>query len=255
MRYLLKAAVFSVVTACCFCGILRGQETEKKPEKQRKNIIRYDLSGSLLFGINRYYVFGYERVIGRHQSFSFNFGGAGLPKLVSFNTDSFNLKKDLKNNGFNFSIDYRFYLANENKYDAPHGLYVGPYFSMNHFHRDNTWSYQKAGAAEQLITTETSFTIYTLGAELGYQFILWKRVALDLVMIGPGISNYDLTSKINNDLTDAQKQQLQKGITQLITQKFPGMNYVLSDKQLDANGDLKTWNFGYRYIIHIGFLF
>jgi hypothetical protein len=255
-------AMITLMTAICFCcGVLHGQEsekkpeTEKKPEKIRKNIIRYNLSSSLLFGIDKYYVFGYERVVGPHQSFSVNFGAACLPKLVAFSTDSLNLKTDAKNNGYNFSVDYRFYLAKENKYNAPHGFYIGPYYSLNHFHRVNDWSYQKSGGVEQLFTTTTDFTINTIGGEIGYQVILWKRISLDFVMVGPGISNYYLTAKLDNGLTDAQKQQVQKALTQLITQKFPGMNYVFTGKEFNANGSIKTWNFGYRYLIHIGFLF
>ncbi len=98
-----------------------------------KNIVRYNLSGALLFGADRFVIFGYERVVNPHQSFSVNFGKASLPKFVSINTDSFSIQKDLKNNGFNVSADYRFYLAHENKYYAPHGVYIGPYASYKLF--------------------------------------------------------------------------------------------------------------------------
>lgn len=236
-------------------GELYSQQTAPEKEKEHKNIIRYNLSGGLLFGVNHYIVFGYERVVGPHQSFSVNIGRATLPKLVSFNTDSLNVSQDKKNTGFNVSVDYRFYLAKENRYHAPHGLYIGPYFSYNHFLRENNWTYQNSGSAVQAASTKTTFDIYTIGGELGYQFIIWKRLALDFVMIGPGISHYNLSSSITGDLTDAQRQKLREGVIQIITQKFPGMNYVFSDKHLDANGKLGTWSIGYRYIIHIGFAF
>jgi Protein of unknown function (DUF3575) len=220
-----------------------------------KNIFRYNLSGGLLFGINHYIVFGYERVVGPHQSFSVNIGRASLPKLVSINTDSTNVTQDKKNTGFNASVDYRFYLAKENRYNAPHGLYIGPYLSYNHFMRENDWTVQNQNSTQQAVTTKMDFDIFTIGGEMGYQFIIWKRLALDFVMIGPGTSYYSLTANITGDLTEDQREKIRNGITQIITQKFPGMNYVLSDKQLDANGRLRTWSVGYRYLIHIGFAF
>ncbi len=220
-----------------------------------KNIVRYNLSGGLLFGFSKYVIFGYERVVNPHQSFSVNFGTVALPKLVSINTDSFSLKKDLKNNGFNVSADYRFYLAKENKYFAPHGIYIGPYISYNHFDRNNDWEFQQSGSAQKLISTETQFNIFTAGAELGYQFVFWKRITLDMVLIGPGVSGYNLKTKIEGDLTDEERQNLQDAVKQLLSQKFPGMNYVFADKEFNAHGVLNTTSVGFRYLVHIGFAF
>ena len=224
-------------------------------QKTHKNIVRYNLSGALLFGFDKYVVFGYERVLTPRQSFSINIGGAGLPKFVSINTDSFKVQKDIKNSGFNASADYRFYLSKENKYYAPHGIYIGPYVSFNQFKRDDEWVFQEGSSAQKLITTETKFNIYTAGAELGYQFVFWNRLTLDMVLIGPGISGYDLKAKINGDLTEPQRENLQEALKQLLSQKFPGMNYVFADKELNANGVLNTTSIGFRYLIHIGFAF
>jgi hypothetical protein len=229
------------------------QTVHAKPEKQYKNVIRYDLSGALLFGIDKYAVFGYERVIGPHQSISINVGPASLPKFIAIVTDSFSLSKDTKRSGFNVSVDYRFYLAKENRYAPPHGLYIGPYVSFNKFNRSNDWN--SDSSSQSPITTNTDLQIWTVGGEIGYQFIVWKRLAIDLIMIGPGISNYNLHTSIENTLSEASKEQIQSALKQLLTQKFPGMNYVFSDKQFDASGNIRTWSAGYRYIIHIGFVF
>ncbi len=237
-------------------GMLYAQSASDSTWQQtRKNIIRYNLSGALLFGFDKYVIFGYERLVSPHQSFSINVGGAGLPKFVSINTDSFNLKKDVKNSGLNISADYRFYLAKENKYYAPHGVYIGPYISYNHFDRDNEWTFDKSGSNQRLISTETNFSIYTVGAELGYQFVFWKKLTLDMVLIGPGISGYNLKAKIKGDLTDGERENLQDALKQLISQKFPGMNYVFADKEFNSNGVLSTTSIGFRYLVHIGFAF
>jgi hypothetical protein len=219
-----------------------------------KNVVRYDLSGALIFGIAKYVVFGYERVISPHQSLSLNVGKISLPKIVSIVTDSFSSEKDIKRGGFNISVDYRFYLAKENKFNAPHGLYIGPYYSYNHFTAETQWTINKQGTNE-FVDSHRDFTVHSIGFELGYQFILWKRLTLDLVMIGPGVGFYKYKVTTDNDLDPATKEQLMQAIEQLLTQKFPGMNYVFSDKHFDVDGVIKTSSIGYRYIVHIGFTF
>ena len=89
---------FFLLTAYC-CN---AQMDTSKPMRHYKNVIRYNLSGALLFGLDKYVVFGYERVISPHQSISINVGTASLPKLVSINTDSFSINKDRKRRLTNF---------------------------------------------------------------------------------------------------------------------------------------------------------
>jgi uncharacterized protein DUF3575 len=219
-----------------------------------KNVVRYNLSGALLFGFDSYIVVGYERVLSPRRSISVNFGKASMPKLIEISTDSFNVKKDKKRTGYNISVDYRFYLAKENKFTAPRGVYIGPYYSYNHFETENQWDYKNSSTNTSVQTT-SDLNIHTIGFELGYQFIFWKRLALDLVMVGPGVGFYDYKAKINSNIDPAKKQQILDGLEQLITQKFPGMSYVFSDEHIDGNGAMKTSTIGYRYIVHIGFNF
>lgn len=234
--------------------VSQAQSDSLNSMRRYKNVVRYNLTGALLFGFDKYVVFGYERVIKPNQSISINFGGASLPKLVSISTDSFSVSKDKKSNGFNISVDYRFYLGKENKYPAPRGVYIGPYYSYNKFTRDNQWLYKKSGS-NSYVTTTSTFNINTIGFEFGYQFILWKRFSLDLVLVGPGYGIYNYKVKFDTNLSPQNKEQLLEGLKQLLTQKFPGMNYVFADKEIDANGTLKANTLGYRYIIHIGFAF
>lgn len=245
-----------VLIAICCSQTASGQvDTAAKKGKDYKNIIRYNLSGALLFGIDKYIVFGYERVVSPKQSFSINVGRASLPKLVSFTSDSFALKGDRKNTGFNISLDYRFYLAKENKYNAPHGVYVGPYMAYSQMERKNSWIYENGAPQQSELNTTANFDFFTVGAEIGYQFIFWKRLAVDLVMVGPGFTNYQIKGTIESNLSENAKKRLQNAMKQMITQRFPGMNYILSDEQFDGSGTIGTWNVGYRYLIHIGFAF
>jgi len=252
--------IYRLILALFLCSCIidsSAQQADSLASTPRfyKNVIRYNLSGALLFGADRYVVFGYERVINKKQSVSVNVGRATLPKLISIATDSFSLQKDLKNAGKNFSIDYRFYLSRENKYLPPHGVYVGPYYSYNLFERNNEFNFKRANGTSQVGTTSTKLNIHTFGAEFGYQFVFWKRVALDLVLIGPGVSAYKVNSKLASSLTEAEKEQLRDAVQQSLTQRFPGLNYVLADNELNGDGVLNTTSLGFRYIVHVGFVF
>ena len=250
----MKILWFTLLCLLPIIGIAQQPTDSSNEGRFYKNVIRYNLSGAIVFGIDKYIVFGYERVVSPHQSFSINVGRASLPKLITISTDSFDLEKDQKRSGFNISADYRFYLARENKFRIPHGVYIGPYYSYNHFTGENHWTYKRGGANSN-IGTNTDFDVHTFGFELGYQFVLWKRLTLDMLMVGPGVGFYNYKAKFDSNIDAATREQLFQGLQQLLTQKFPGMNYVFSDKEFSADGTMKTSAIGHRCILHVGFLF
>ena len=137
---------------------------------------------------------------------------------------------------------------------APHGLYIGPYYSFNKFTSETEWRYQK-DQGNSYVNTDSRLNVHTIGFELGYQFILWKRLTLDLLLIGPGVGFYNYDVKFDSNIDAETKDQILDGLEQLLTQKFPGMNYVFSDSHINANGSMRSNNLGYRYIIHVGFAF
>jgi hypothetical protein len=245
--------VHSLVLLFLTSGICTAQ-VKNDSVRHYKNVIRYNLSGALIFGLDRYLVFGYERVIRPNQTISVNVGGVKLPKLISISTDSFSLQKDTKSNGFNISVDYRFYLGKENKFPAPRGAYIGPYYSYNNFTRDNQWQHTQ-GTGNNYVNTHSTLDINTIGFQFGYQLFLWKRLVLDFALVGPGFGIYKYKASFDTNVTAKDKEELLDGLKQLLTQKFPGMNFVFADKQIDADGVMKTNTLGYRYIIHIGFAF
>ena len=246
-----------VLAVIWFAPNTYGQKIVKdSTAKTYKNIIRYNITGALLFGFGKYIVLGYERMLTPRTSFSVNAGSAALPKILAIETDSFQTRRESDRTGINASIDYRFYLAKENKFNAPHGLYIGPYYSYNRFEDDQQWMRHNSSGSNEVFSSST-FDINTFGFELGYQLLLWRRFTLDMVMVGPGLGFYKYKANFTGDvgLSAANKEQLYEALKQRITQRFPGMNFVFSDKSFDADGVIKTSDVGYRYIIHIGFCF
>jgi hypothetical protein len=227
-----------------------------KEERIRKNTVRLNLTNPAIFG-ERSLILGYERTIGEHQSFSINVGQATLPKfkLLSIEDDSIvQLTKSSKDKGFNLTGDYRFYLASENKHRAPRGIYIGPYASYVTMGRENTWNLNTETFQGE-VNTDFTFNMTAIGAQLGYQFVLWKRVALDFVLIGPSVAWYSLEAKLNTSLDADDESALYAKIDEILSSRFPGYSFVLDDIDFKKTGSTNTQSFGFRYTIHLGYRF
>jgi hypothetical protein len=223
-------------------------------KRNRKNTIRINLTNPMLFGDNNY-ILGYERTIGKHQSFSINIGLFTMPKLININTDSITaLNKSVKSRGMSISADYRFYLAKENKYNSPHGLYIGPYFASNSFSRTLELSANTASFTGQL-DANLKFGITTLGFQLGYQFIFWNRVSLDMILFGPGVSLYRTKVSLSTSLDPDQESELFTKINEKLQEKIPGYSLVIKPGEFEKSGSMRTTSLGYRYIVMVGFRF
>jgi len=231
---------------------LSGQE-KTDSLKYLKNTIRFNLTNPMLFG-EKYTVIGYERVVSKHQTFSVNIGRFSLPKWKNFNTDSLAIKDGYSDKGFTVATDYRFYLKKENKYDAPHGLYIGPYYSYNMLDRTNTWNLNTPdfqGALETNIRLNANL----IGAQLGYQFIIKNRIAIDMILFGPGTWFYSLKSTTSTSLSEEDEALLFEKINGFLKENLPGSDILLEPGQMNKSGTYHTSSGGMRYMIQIGFRF
>ena len=246
---------FLVCLPAVFHQSVNAQDSTKKI-KEFKNTIHLNLTNLVLFGTGNI-ILGYERNINKRQTFSVNIGVASFPSLGMVISDSLKAKGDSENKGFNFSVDYRFYLSKENKYDAPRGIYIGPYYSYNYFGRNHLWTLKSTnGGAPVDVTTETSLRFNTIGFQMGYQFIFWNRFSLDLVLIGPGIATYNLKASINTDnLSEADKLKFYEKINEALSDKFPGYAWAVDESEFQSKGSANTTSLGYRYVVQVGFRF
>ena len=220
-----------------------------------KNTIHINVTNPMIFG-NKSIILGYERILKNNKSFSVNFGRTSYPKMISFNTDlpGIDLKKSYQDKGFNFSADYRFYLKKENKYAAPRGVYIGPYYSFNYFNRVNNWALNTNDFQGDL-QTDMTINIHTAGIELGYQFVLWNRMSVDMVLIGPGVSFYSLKAKLDTSLNADDESMFFEELNNFFSDKFPGYDLVIDGEEFKTSGSVKTTSLGYRYMIMIGYRF
>jgi hypothetical protein len=167
---------------------------------------------------------------------------------------SMQLNKDSDDSGINFSADYRFYLGKENKHNAPRGVYIGPYYSFNHFDRKLSWSLNTTNFTGNA-NSDFELNIHSVGGELGYQFILWKRVSLDFVLFGPGVASYQAKTRLSTDLDAADQEELFQLINDFLAEKIPGYSFVIDDEEYEKSGTSSTTALGFRYMIHLGVCF
>lgn len=240
------------------CIICLGQVTvsgQVKSDSSRvlKNTIRINITNPMLFG-DKYNVIGYERVFKNNQSISLGAGRFSFPKIVNINTDSLSVNENSTEKGFTVVTEYRFYLKKENKYSAPRGVYLGPYYSFNYFERNNSWDMNTVGMTGEL-QTKIKLNANLVGAQMGYQFVIKNRLSIDLVFMGPGVWFYSVKTKIGSTLSPEDQALVFDKINEFLTSKLPGNDITISPGETQKGGSYRTKSAGFRYVIHLGFRF
>lgn len=255
-RNILKAWFSFLLILLCNQNVI-GQTDSLSQKKRLKNTIRVNITNPLLFGPKNTIV-GYERVVNKHQTFSIDFGMNSLPinsnqtyeyeGTTIYQTDSYD------DNGIHLSFDYRFYFAKENKYLAPRGVYFGPYYSYNSFKRKTDWRLI-SNTFDGIAQTDLSLDFHTVGIQLGYQFVIYRRLAIDFILLGPGAAIYNFNAKTDTDLSAENKEQVLESINGILADKIPGYNYVIDAEDFSNTGSINVTSVGIRYMINVGFRF
>ncbi|HEV8273560.1 MAG TPA: hypothetical protein VGQ04_19735 [Chitinophagaceae bacterium] len=222
--------------------------------KHLKNTILFNVTNPIIFGSS--FILGYERVLNHRHSFSVNIGTTSFPGSDRRDTDSLKVNDVDNKSGMNISADFRFYLSKENKYAAPRGVYIGPYYSYNNFKREHSWILKSTnGGAPLEVKSELTLNVHTIGFEMGYQFVFWDRMALNMILLGPGISAYNLKASLANNLSQADRERLFEAINDALADKFPGYDVAINQGEFQKKGSTNSTNLGYRYMVQIGFRF
>ena len=216
----------------------------------RRNTIKVDLTSNLLY--RNAFTLSMERVVRSNQSFVITGGYQEFPQITNFG-ENVEGKKEDNRSGHKFGGEYRFYLKKENKFSAPRGVYIGPYFTTIGFKSDRKIIYTGSEEPEEA-NLKSRLNIFSLGAQLGYQFVLNDRWTIDLVLIGPSYSRYNFKTQLSGDF-EFDPDNVQNEILQALIEKFPMLDDLLDEKELDSSGTLDTWALGYKYQFLVGYRF
>lgn len=250
---MLQNKIFLITVFTLLFLISNAQDKDETKKKDFKNTISTNLTNPAIIS-SSFLTIGYERVLKNNQTFSVSIGTFGLPKFGGSLADSLNLQTDSKDKGFHFAVDYRFYLKKENKHGAPRGVYIGPYYSLNHLNRENQWTLN-TNNFEGSVVSDLNLNINIIGFQLGYQFVFWNRLALDLILLGPGVGYYSASMKLNTSLTAENESLFYDKINEILNEKIPGYNIINNSSEFSKKGSFNTTTLGYRYLINVGFRF
>ncbi len=246
-----------ILIVCTMVGahLVEAQDHQEVTlDTQRKNTIKIDLTSYYLY--RNALALSYERITKPNQSFAVSAGYQEFPRSSSLG-NNIGVKDDRDRNGFKFAAEYRFYLKKENKHLAPRGIYIGPYMAYHAFNNERVIEVEVDDNVPPTIEEailDTKLTIFNVGFQLGYQFMFNNRWTIDLVLIGPAISNYRYNLKLGGTYT-FDKEDIQNEIILALIEKFPLLEDVIDDKEASGNGNLNAWAYGYRYQLLIGYHF
>jgi hypothetical protein len=232
---------------------LAAQDQPDSLVRNFRNTITINISSPLIIS-PRFFTLGYERILPKNQSFTVNIGTFSLPKYNQNLIDSLQLDVKYKDLGFHFSFDYRFYLKKENKYPAPRGVYFAPYYTFNYLNRTNTWHINTSTYVGD-VNTNYKLNIHMLGLQLGYQFVIKDRWAIDLILFGPGIGYYGLNASLNTELALELEGDIYEKLEETIAKRFPGFYDLVNAGSFENSASFRTLSGGFRYAVHMGYRF
>jgi hypothetical protein len=220
-----------------------------KPERELKNSIKINLTSWILY--NSGIQMNYERLLSKKRSITLYGGYIEFPMPSIIPNTAFNFDKNRTKSGFSIGSEYRFYLASENKYSAPHGVYLAPFVSYYHF--NNVRNGHDSTNQDQL-TLNTTLEFLNIGGELGYQFVIKKHFVIDCVLLGPAVSSYYFSVKLNGSTSGDYNEHVQ-AILDALKEKYPLLKDLSNGAKFSSSGISNFWSMGFRYAIHIGYRF
>jgi hypothetical protein len=217
-----------------------------------KNVIKFNPTPMLLYS-NYNLTFSYERILDHKRSLSFSAGYFHIP--IRFDTfANIIVATEDQSYGYNFSLEYRFYMLDRNISPIPDGLYIAPYLSHYGYRINNNNNFIDTSIKSNG-KLEGNFYMTSLGVELGYQFVFKNRFTLDLVLFGPSISYYGGLLNLTGELSMEDIQDINEDFYNQLLEKYPLIGDFVIDKTYIEEGKLGKVALGYRYLIQIGYHF
>jgi len=249
-----SAMLMTILVLSGFSLAAQSTDSIPKPVKKLNNTIKLNLTSGILY--NNSIQIGYERIIKKNQSINVYVGYNEFP--VNLNLDalnSFSFTGKSKRSGYFLGFDYRFYLAGENKHDAPRGIYLAPFMNYYRFATDRTLTYTDSTGGKQSTNLHSNVDFFSVGGVLGYQFVLWKRLTIDLVLLGPSLTHYHFSARLDGKIQGIDEGETLHNLIEAMKDKFPLLKDLSKGQEVNRSGTEKFWSVGFRYSISIGFRF
>ena len=245
-----KLILIIVLFGASICGY---SQTDSIRVQEKKNIIRWNMTPMFVIG-PKSFVVGYQRVLEKGRSFSINAGYLELKPLTKKDGTVIKVFDESKRGGYDLAADFRFYFKNRNKYPAPDGLYWGPFAAIYNFNFEGKSEIFEDGI-ENTIGYKSNINMYSVGVQLGYQFIIKKRLSVDLILFGPSYTHYDFSMKFDSKIALDPNSQFYQDMKEILSTVIPGSEVILDGVDFSQGGRVKLNSFGFRYGIQVGYVF
>lgn len=217
----------------------------------RKNTIRWNLTPMLILS-GKSFVLGYERIVSSHQSFSINVGYLQLSPFKDKDKNPIQLLEQESRGGFDIAVDYRFYFKKRNKRIAPDGLYWGPYSAYYYLFYKGKGSIFEDDVVVNTLTFDGNFQMISTGVQLGYQFVFWERLSVDLILMGPSFTYYKIDLGMQTEF--ALSPEYYEDLKELFGD-LPILKELIENQRFSSSGKVDFGHIGFRYGIQIGYRF
>lgn len=251
-----KKLLYTSLLVCWFLSVAKAQDAATTGNKLvRPNVVKLNLSAPILY--SPAFLVSYERALSPHQSFSVEGGFVEFPSLFKgILPNIIFVGTGTKKGGFKLGADYRFYLAKENKYQAPHGLYLAAYISYYHFYSDRDLIVTDTAIAKGTLMLHAALNMPSIGGQLGYQFsLIHDHATIDLVLIGPSLTWYTAKLTLNGNINPNEENPYLQEIINFMLQNFPLLKNLVNNPTVSSNGRADLFAVGFRYSINVGFRF
>jgi hypothetical protein len=181
-------------------------------------------------------------------------GYVQFPQLGNLGS-SITVKNVNSNTGYVIGGEYRFYLKKENKYAAPHGVYIGPYTNFFKFNNERTLQFTSSSGVTSEATLSSKIQVLNIGVELGYQFVIKDRWTFDVIFIGPSLSNYRANLMLDGNFDASEEDLLEGKILAALADRFPMIKDLIANEAVNVHGTSSKWAGGFRYQMNIGYRF
>ncbi len=243
-----KTACFIIILLSGYYAIAQGGDDGM----DRKNTVKYHVISQALY--TESFVMSYERIVKPNQSFAIMAGYLQFP--ISLNSEIISASSEGSKKGLVLGGEYRFYLKKENKFSAPHGVFIGPYINMYNFSNERMLTITPPdGSPPTEADLETDINVVNIGFQMGYQFVINNRWTIDMVFIGPSLSQYYLKIKLDGEFDSVDTDLIENELLLGLLDKFPLLKDFLDDQEINLNGTNNKWAPGFRYQLNLGYRF
>ena len=220
----------------------------------RKNIIRWNITPMMIVG-PKSIVLGYERVLKNNQSFSINLGYLEKQAFEDVEGNPIQIADQVSRGGVDITADYRFYMRKRNKWPAPDGLYLGTYLAYYSIWHDASLNLIENNSIKNTVFYNANLSLYSVGLQLGYQFVFKKHITIDLILLGPSYTYYDINMGLNFRYNIDPDDPFYQDLMDFVEGNDSFLSQFIKNQSFDANGRLKFSYYGFRYGVQLGYNF